>query len=52
MAREAYGPDGENQETLGRLATIDEGFAEDEAGLVLALARTSTLGPKPRHWFS
>ena len=34
------------QETLRRLAMIDEGFVEDEAGLGLALARTSTLEPK------
>lgn len=37
------------QETLGRLAMIDEGFAEDEARLGLALARASTLEPKLRH---
>jgi 4-carboxymuconolactone decarboxylase len=34
------------QETLRRLAMIDEGFVEDEAGLGLALARTSALDPK------
>ena len=34
------------QETLRRLAMIDEGFVEDEAGLGLALARTPTLDPK------
>jgi len=34
------------QETLRRLAMIDEGFVEDEAGLGLALARTSALEPK------
>ena len=34
------------QETLRRLAMIDEGFVEDEAGLGLDLARTSTLEPK------
>ena len=34
------------QETLRRLAMIDEGFVEDEAGLGLALARTSTLEPR------
>ena len=34
------------QETLRRLAMIDEGFVEDEAGLGLGLARTSTLDPK------
>jgi 4-carboxymuconolactone decarboxylase len=33
------------QETLRRLAMIDEGFVEDEAGLGLALARTA-LEPK------
>src|ERR1700749_3402615 len=34
------------KETLRRLAMIDEGFVEDEAGLGLDLARTSTLEPK------
>ena len=34
------------QETLRRLAMIDEGFVEDEAGLGLDLARTSVLEPK------
>ena len=34
------------QEALRRLAMIDEGFVEDEAGLGLDLARTSTLEPK------
>jgi len=34
------------QETLRRLAIIDEGFVEDEAGLGLRLARTSVLDPK------
>ena len=34
------------QETLRRLAMIDEGFVEDEAGLGLALASTTTLDPK------
>ena len=34
------------QETLRRLAMIDEGFVEDEAGLGLDLGRTSTLDPK------
>ena len=34
------------QETLRRLAMIDEGFVEDEAGLGLDLARTSALEPK------
>jgi alkylhydroperoxidase/carboxymuconolactone decarboxylase family protein YurZ len=33
-------------ETLRRLTMIDEGFVEDEAGLGLDLARTSTLDPK------
>ena len=33
-------------ETLRRLAMIDEGFVEDEAGLGLDLARSSTLDPK------
>ena len=40
------GPTARYQETLGRLAMIDEGFVEDEAGLGLDLARTSTLEPK------
>jgi 4-carboxymuconolactone decarboxylase len=34
------------QETLRRLAMIDEGFVEDEAGLGLGLARTSVLDPR------
>lgn len=34
------------QETLRRLAMTDEGFVEDEAGLKLGLAGTSTLYPK------
>src|SRR5690242_3236859 len=34
------------QETLRRLAMIDEGFVEDDAGLGLGLARTSALDPK------
>ena len=34
------------QETLRRLAMIDEGFVEDQAGLGLGLARTSALDPK------
>jgi 4-carboxymuconolactone decarboxylase len=34
------------QETLRRLAMIDEGFVGDEAGLGLDLARTSTLEPR------
>src|SRR6201988_4845432 len=34
------------QETLRRLAMIDEGFVEDQAGLGLDLARTSTLEPR------
>ena len=42
-------PTARYQETLGTLAMIDEGFAEDEARLGLALARTSTLEPKLRH---
>ena len=37
------------KETLCRLAMIDEGFLEDEAGLGPALAGTSTLNPKPRY---
>ena len=34
------------QETLRRLAMIDEGFVEDEAGLGLGLVNTSALDPK------
>jgi 4-carboxymuconolactone decarboxylase len=34
------------QETLRRLAMIDEGFVEDEAGLELGPARTPALDPK------
>jgi 4-carboxymuconolactone decarboxylase len=34
------------QETLRRLAVIDEGFVEDEAGLGLGPAGTSALDPK------
>ena len=34
------------QETLRRLALIDEGFVEDEAGLELGPAPTSALDPK------
>jgi 4-carboxymuconolactone decarboxylase len=34
------------QETLRRLAMIDEGFVEDEAGLALGLGKTSALDPK------
>ena len=34
------------QETLRRLAMIDEGFVEDQAGLGLGLAGTSALHPK------
>jgi 4-carboxymuconolactone decarboxylase len=33
-------------ETLRRLAMIDEGFVEDEAGLGLGLVKTSALDPK------
>ena len=39
-------PTARYQETLRRLAMIDESFVEDEAGLGLDLARTSTLEPK------
>ena len=45
-AREAYVSTARYQETLRRLAMIDEGFVEDEAGLGLGVARTSTLDPK------
>ena len=38
-------PTARYQETLRRLAMIDEGFVEDEAGLGLALARTPALEP-------
>jgi alkylhydroperoxidase/carboxymuconolactone decarboxylase family protein YurZ len=34
------------QETLRRLAMIDEGFIEDQAGLGLCQARLSALDPK------
>jgi alkylhydroperoxidase/carboxymuconolactone decarboxylase family protein YurZ len=34
------------QETLRRLAMIDEGFVQDEVGLRLELAGTSTLDPR------
>jgi 4-carboxymuconolactone decarboxylase len=34
------------QETLRRLTMIDEGFAEEQAGLGLGLAGTSALDPK------
>jgi 4-carboxymuconolactone decarboxylase len=34
------------RETLRRLAMIDEGFVEDQAGLGLGLAGTSALDPK------
>ncbi len=34
------------QETLRRLAMIDEGFVEDQAGLGLGLAGISALDPK------
>jgi alkylhydroperoxidase/carboxymuconolactone decarboxylase family protein YurZ len=34
------------QETLRKLAMIDESFVEDEAGLRLDLARTSALDPR------
>jgi 4-carboxymuconolactone decarboxylase len=34
------------QETLRRLAMIDEGFVQDEAGLGLGPVSTSTLEPK------
>jgi 4-carboxymuconolactone decarboxylase len=34
------------QETMRRLAMIDEGFVEDEAGLVLGQVAASALDPK------
>jgi hypothetical protein len=36
------------QETLRKLAIIDEGFVEDQAGLGLYLFRTSAFDPRPR----
>ena len=39
-------PTARYQETLRRLAMIDEGFVEGEAGLGLALAGTPALEPK------
>jgi 4-carboxymuconolactone decarboxylase len=36
------------QETLRRLAVIDEGFVEDQAGLGPGLAAASALDPKTR----
>jgi alkylhydroperoxidase/carboxymuconolactone decarboxylase family protein YurZ len=36
------------QETLRRLAMIDEAFVHDEAGLDLGLSATSALDPKTR----
>jgi 4-carboxymuconolactone decarboxylase len=44
--REAYDPDGEIQETLRRLAMIDEGFVEGEVGLGLGVAGVSALDAK------
>src|ERR1700742_1382296 len=35
------------QETLRRLAMIDEGFVEDQAGLGLGLTEAAALRPKP-----
>jgi 4-carboxymuconolactone decarboxylase len=55
QARRGLVPDGERrhmgptvrfQETLRRLAIIDEGFVEDEAGLQLSPAGASALDPK------
>ena len=34
------------QETLRRLAMIDEGFVQDEAGIGLGLVKTSALDPR------
>ena len=42
------GPTARYQETLRRLAMIDEGFVEDEAGLGPALAGTSDSGTQNR----
>ena len=39
-------PTARYQETLLRLAMIDEGFVEDEAGLGLTLGRTPALEPR------
>ncbi len=36
------------QDTLRRLAMIDEGFVEDQAGLRFGLAETSALGNPSR----
>ena len=44
--RRRMGQRGRFQETLRRLAMIDEGFIEDEARLGLGLAGTSALDPK------
>lgn len=35
-----------SQETLRRLATVDEGFVEAAAGLRVSLAETPALGPR------
>ncbi len=44
--RKRMGQTVRSQETLRRLAMIDEGFVEDQAGLGLGLAGTSALDPK------
>ena len=46
MRAEVWGQTVRFQETLRRLAMIDEGFVEDEARLGLGLVSTSALDPK------
>ena len=46
VGRRRMGQTARFQETLRRLAMIDEGFIEDEARLGLGLAGTSALDPK------
>ena len=46
MTRTARGQTTRFQETLRRLAMIDEGFVEDQAGLALDPPGTSALDPK------
>jgi hypothetical protein len=38
------------QETFRRLAMVDEGFVEDQAGLGLGLGRAPTLDPQAAPW--
>ena len=44
--RRSMNQTGRFQETLRKLAMIDEGFVKDEAGLALGPAATSALDPK------